>query len=109
MSTFTNSCSLLFQISPTRSGYFSVSGLDEHVHIFSSKRNKHLNDDTSINENDWHKKLKPVFTHHGHLAESNDFDGNLRVLNHLWHPSKDNLILSSANDGSLHAWQFVDS
>lgn len=46
----------------------------------------------------------PLFTHDGHEALSGGND--IQVLSHSWHPSHPSLLLSSASDGSLHAWQY---
>ena len=51
--------------------------------------------------------MKPAFVHRGHeVCLDDDYSGILTVLRHSWHPSQGQLVLSAANDGSLHAWNY---
>ncbi len=60
----------------------------------------------------------PAFTHRGHHTCQEDryssgysegYSGVLTTLHHSWHIAKPHLVLSSASDGSLHAWNYVCS
>ncbi len=51
--------------------------------------------------------MKPDFVHRGHeVCREDEFQGQLTVLHHSWHSSQPRLVLSSASDGSLHAWNY---
>lgn len=65
---------------------YSVSGFDGNVYLFSS-------DSTS-----------PVFVHEGHVKNGSNDLSKVKVVTHSWHPTE-NVVLSAATDGSLHAWQ----
>jgi hypothetical protein len=45
----------------------------------------------------------PYLIHDGHEREEME----QQVLTHTWHPSIHKLLLSTGNNGSLHAWQYV--
>ena len=47
-------------------------------------------------------KLRSMFTHFGHEAETADAS----VLAHSWHPILPKLLISTSSDSSLHAWQW---
>ena len=47
---------------------------------------------------------RPSFIHKGHQACADS--ENVKVLTHRWHSNLPDCILSSATDGSLHAWQY---
>ena len=62
--------------------------------------------------------VTPAFTHRGHhtcledkysSGYSEGYSGVLTTLHHSWHIAKPHLVLSSASDGSLHAWNYVCS
>ncbi|XP_061171588.1 WD repeat-containing protein 73-like [Saccostrea echinata] len=65
---------------------YSISGFDGKVYLYSR--------DSS----------SPVFVHEGHIRNCCDDPSVVRVVTHLSH-SAENIILSAATDGSLHAWQ----
>lgn len=44
----------------------------------------------------------PVFVHDGHDEDSSV----TRILAHDWYHFNDRMVISTATDGSLHAWQF---
>ena len=48
--------------------------------------------------------ITPVFTHQGHEA-CRSTPAPLYITHHTWHPTLSDLLLSTATDGSLHAWQ----
>ena len=52
--------------------------------------------------------LEPIFIHKGHVVEGGLGDREVQVLNHMWHSDKERMMISSANDGSIHVWQYVD-
>ncbi|XP_022345130.2 integrator complex assembly factor WDR73-like [Crassostrea virginica] len=67
---------------------YSVSGFDGNVYLYAVT------------------SPSAEFVHEGHCKNcSVDLDpSNLNVVTHSWHPME-NVILSAASDGSLHAWQ----
>jgi len=71
------------------------SGISGEVLVFSIPEGQHNN--SSV--------LTPDFIHDGHLKNCAHSD-NLTVTNHLWFPWQQNGIVSTASDGSLHAWQY---
>lgn len=73
---------------------FSISGLDGMVYIYNSP----LKDKNEI--------LEPVFVHEGHKRNSEDQSDSVCVVKHMWYPWQQDLIISSATDSSLHAWQY---
>ena len=50
--------------------------------------------------------VEPLFQHEGHVMNQEDQSDCLLVVKHMWHPWKQDLVMSAANDGSLHAWQY---
>lgn len=52
------------------------------------------------------KHVEPVFIHKGHVMNCENQTDAITVLSHLWHPWQQDLIISVANDCSLHAWQY---
>ena len=46
----------------------------------------------------------PIFVHDGHDEEA--YSNVTRILAHDWHHFNDRMLISTATDGSLHAWQF---
>ncbi|XP_075705356.1 integrator complex assembly factor WDR73 isoform X2 [Rhinoderma darwinii] len=74
----------------------SVSGLDGTVQIHDTR---HW--DAAVRE------VEALFTHRGHSVMGED--GSVpRVTVHSWHPWKERTLLSAANDGSLHIWDWQD-
>ena len=47
-----------------------------------------------------------IFKHEGHVKNCSDQSDNVKTVAHLWHPRKPDLLMSSATDGSLHAWEY---
>ncbi|XP_033118290.1 WD repeat-containing protein 73-like isoform X2 [Anneissia japonica] len=78
---------LKVKFEPNQSDVISISGFNNRVYIFDLK-----NAATSTD-------LKPVFVHDGHMNSE-------LVLSHTWHPTVRDLVLSSDNEGSLHAWKW---
>lgn len=50
--------------------------------------------------------LEPVFIHEGHVRNAEDQSDPVYVVKHMWYPWQQDLIISSATDSSLHAWQY---
>ncbi|CAJ0930262.1 unnamed protein product [Ranitomeya imitator] len=76
----------------------SVSGLDGTVHIYNTEP--------------WDAVVKEVdalFIHRGHSAMGQCEDGSVPMVTvHSWHPWKERMLVSAANDGSLHIWDWLD-
>ena len=70
------------------------TGFDGNVYIFKRKV-------SSQDEN-----AEPLFKHEGHVMNQDDQSNPLLVVKHLWHPWQQDLVMSAATDGSLHAWQY---
>ncbi|KAL5005013.1 hypothetical protein ScPMuIL_018469 [Solemya velum] len=77
----------------------AVSGFDDKLYVYNSV---HWSDDCKSST------ISPVFVHEGHSANSDNQSEELKVVTHTWHPWQQDLILSGATDGSLHAWQHID-
>ena len=73
---------------------FLLAGLDSNINVY----NPSAGDKTSH---------IPTFCHIGHWAEYEREEAT--VFAHRWHPTIPRLLLSSADDGSLHAWQFKEN
>eukprot|EP00066_Takifugu_rubripes_P010142 XP_003977724.1 PREDICTED: WD repeat-containing protein 73 [Takifugu rubripes] len=81
---------------PVLNGCIAVSGFGGAVEIY----------DTSC----WTRELQkvpPVFVHCGHSVSSQPGD-DVVVTSHLWHPHRPRTLLSTASDGSVHLWDWVD-
>ncbi|XP_073469025.1 WD repeat-containing protein 73 [Aquarana catesbeiana] len=77
----------------------SISGFDGTVQIY----------DTQSWDNDV-KERDALFTHRGHSVMGVCEDGRVpRVTCHTWHPWKERTLISAANDGSLHMWDWLDN
>ncbi|XP_053404172.1 WD repeat-containing protein 73-like [Mercenaria mercenaria] len=85
-----------FQGSPD-SSRISVSGLDGMVYIYNSLEK--TNDEI----------LEPVFVHEGHVRNCESQSESVTVVQHMWYPWQQDLIISTATDSSLHAWQYNPS
>ena len=72
---------------------FFFVGFDGNVYIF--KRSTSQDEIT-----------EPLFKHEGHVMNQTDHSNSLLVVKHLWHPWQQDLVMSAATDGSLHAWQY---
>lgn len=58
----------------------------------------------------WEKsptKGKAIFCHEGHVVNSEE--EHVGISTHMWHPTIEDLVLSAASDGSLHAWCYKKS
>ncbi|XP_063807048.1 WD repeat-containing protein 73 isoform X1 [Pseudophryne corroboree] len=77
----------------------SISGFGSSVRIYDTQ--------------DWDtagKEAEALFTHRGHHFMGGCDDGSAPwVTTHSWHPWKESTLVSAANDGSLHIWDWVDS
>lgn len=75
----------------------SVSGFDGTVRIYDTRC--------------WAAAVKEVdalFTHRGHSVMGECEDGSVpRVSAHSWHPWRERTLVSAANDGSLHIWDWL--
>lgn len=75
----------------------SVSGLDGTVQIYDTRCW-----DAAV------KEVDALFTHRGHSVMGECEDGSVpRVTVHSWHPWKERTLVSAANDGSLHIWDWL--
>nr|CAD7460736.1 unnamed protein product [Timema tahoe] len=79
---------ICLRFSPDSLLRLSVTGFDENVYVY---------------EIDLPDNLKTVFTHDGHSKQKSSV-GNTSVISHLWW--RDDIIISAANNNSLHCWQF---
>lgn len=78
---------------PALDHHIAVSGLSGLVQIY----------DTSL----WGVELQfaqPQFEHRGHMVCSSDAD--VITTCHTWHPERPTTLLTAANDGSLHVWDW---
>ncbi|KAJ8275692.1 hypothetical protein COCON_G00074440 [Conger conger] len=83
---------------PSLNGHLAVSGFDGTVQVYDIA--------------DWGPELKetqPVFVHRGHVMSSGFEADDALITTHIWHPWKPRTVLSSATDGSLHVWDWVDN
>lgn len=53
------------------------------------------------------QKVPPLFVHCGHSVSSQPGD-DVVVTSHLWHPHQPRTLLSTASDGSVHLWDWID-
>ncbi|XP_066196730.1 WD repeat-containing protein 73 isoform X2 [Sylvia atricapilla] len=82
---------------PALEGYLAVSGFDGTVHVYDTQ-----SWDSSGRE------AEPVFVHKGHAFGGAGGSGDLPLVTvHTWHLQKPRTLLSAANDGSLHVWDWV--
>lgn len=78
---------------PTLDHHIAISGLSGLVQIY----------DTSL----WGAELQfaqPQFEHRGHMVSSPKDD--VITTSHAWHPERPTTLLTAANDGSLHVWDW---
>ena len=73
---------------------FFFAGFDGNVYIFNR---------TVSNPKE---TAEPLFQHEGHVMNQENQSDPLLVVKHLWHPWQQDLVMSAATDGSLHAWQY---
>ena len=91
-----------------------MSGSDGLVYIFKLPTSDDitLTHNPSVSQGDQghreRSRLETVFRHRGHVEESGLGTGETRVLNHTWHKDRERMVISSANDGGIHVWQYVD-
>ncbi len=79
--------------------------LQSHLTIFAGLDGKvYIYDVCDLLEDS--STLKPLFTHEGHFACSQNRKSTVTTAT-IWHPLQPNLVISAANDGSLHAWDYV--
>lgn len=83
----TDSVSIQINLTPQK---MSVSGFDGNVYVYNLTTEPEL-----------------VFTHDGH-RHVEGFTGRAQTLSHLWFPGIENLVISSAANATVHAWQFED-
>ncbi|XP_046409181.1 WD repeat-containing protein 73-like [Ischnura elegans] len=81
----------LILFSPLQDRFFSVSGVSVGVSVYR------------LGESD----AKSVFCYDGHSRIKSKT--NVHVINHIWSPINENMLYSSANDGSFHCWQFIEN
>ncbi|XP_056417074.1 WD repeat-containing protein 73 isoform X2 [Hyla sarda] len=84
---------------PKLEGCISASGFDGTVQIYDTRPW-----DAAV------KEVDALFTHRGHAVMGECEDGSApRVTVHSWHPWKERTLVSAANDGSLHIWDWLDT
>ncbi|XP_066065007.1 WD repeat-containing protein 73 isoform X2 [Chamaea fasciata] len=82
---------------PALEGYLAISGFDGTVHVYDTQ-----SWDSSVRE------AEPIFVHKGHAFGGAGGSGDLPLVTvHTWHLQKPRTLLSAANDGSLHVWDWV--
>ncbi|XP_020375630.1 WD repeat-containing protein 73 [Rhincodon typus] len=95
--TIPNSDCLSLTWAPCLQDHLAVSGFNGTVHIY----------DTSS----WLAKssgVEPTFIHQGHSVTP-EFDQEKPVVTrHAWHPWRQRVLLSAADDGSFHVWDWTD-
>ncbi|XP_024122622.1 WD repeat-containing protein 73 isoform X1 [Oryzias melastigma] len=82
-----------------RRNCISVSGFSGVVEIYDTR--------------DWRTALRrapPLFQHRGHAVSCQQTDGcdPVRITAHVWHPERPQTLLSTASDGSVHVWDWVE-
>ncbi|XP_069825613.1 WD repeat-containing protein 73 isoform X2 [Dendropsophus ebraccatus] len=83
---------------PKLDGCISCSGFDGTVQIYDTR---HWDADG--------KEVDALFTHRGHCVMGECEDGSPpRLTVHSWHPWKERTLVSAANDGSLHIWDWLE-
>ncbi|XP_068425112.1 WD repeat-containing protein 73 [Clinocottus analis] len=80
---------------PALDDCISVSGFSGAVQIY----------DTSLWTTE-SRDIDPLFKHRGHAVSSQEED--VFVTAHVWHPERPRTLLSAAEDGSVHVWDWVD-
>ncbi|XP_048388932.1 WD repeat-containing protein 73 isoform X2 [Stegostoma tigrinum] len=95
--TIPNSDYLSLTWAPCLQDHLAVSGFNGTVHIY----------DTSL----WLAKsigVEPTFIHRGHSVTL-EFDQKKPVVTrHAWHPWRQRVLLSAADNGSFHVWDWTD-
>uniref|UniRef100_A0A1B6GT96 WD repeat-containing protein 73 n=1 Tax=Cuerna arida TaxID=1464854 RepID=A0A1B6GT96_9HEMI len=86
-----NKSPVQLKFKPANKNWMSVSGFDTNVYIY------HLT-----------SQLDSAFVHNGHKYVEG-FDPDTITTSHAWFPSIDNLIISSADNGTIQSWLFEDS
>ncbi|XP_018408762.1 PREDICTED: WD repeat-containing protein 73 [Nanorana parkeri] len=83
---------------PRLDNCISISGFDGNIQIYNTE-----SWDETVQERD------VLFTHRGHSVMGVCKDNSVpRVTCHTWHPWKERTLISAANDGSLHMWDWLD-
>ncbi|XP_051882351.1 WD repeat-containing protein 73 isoform X2 [Pristis pectinata] len=91
-----NSDHLCLTWAPRLQQHLAVSGFNGNVHIY----------DTSS----WSSspgRVEPTFVHRGHSVSAEPEQDLPLVTTHTWHPWKERVLLSAADDGSLHVWDWT--
>ncbi|CAC5381897.1 unnamed protein product [Mytilus coruscus] len=94
----TKDTEISIKASPQQQQKVSLSGFDGNVYIYDTQKSPVHEFGYSFTE--------PIFNHQGHEKNCSDQSDIIKSLAHLWHPWKPGLIMSSASDGSLHAWEY---
>lgn len=82
--------SVQLRLKPSNDGSVSVSGFDGNVYVYQLLSEPEL-----------------VFAHDGH-RHVEGFNSQTTTTSHLWFPHIDNLVISSASNGTIQSWQFED-
>ncbi|XP_011484013.1 WD repeat-containing protein 73 isoform X2 [Oryzias latipes] len=82
-----------------RRNYISASGFSGVVDIYDTR--------------DWRielRRVQPLFQHRGHEVSCKQADGcdPVCITAHVWHPERPQTLLSTASDGSVHVWDWVE-
>ncbi|XP_071441140.1 WD repeat-containing protein 73-like [Hetaerina americana] len=81
----------LILFSPHRDDMFSVSSVSGGISVYRLEGSA----------------TKLVFSYDGHSRDCSRT--NVFITNHIWSPTHENLLYSSANDGSFHCWKFIEN
>ncbi|XP_043548497.1 WD repeat-containing protein 73 [Chiloscyllium plagiosum] len=95
--TIPNSDCLSLTWAPCLQDHLAVSGFNGTVHIY----------DTSS----WLGEaggVEPTFIHRGHSVVPEPDREKPIVTRHAWHPWKQQVLLSAADDGSFHVWNWTN-
>ncbi|XP_060682358.1 WD repeat-containing protein 73 isoform X2 [Hemiscyllium ocellatum] len=95
--TIPNSDCLSLAWAPCLQDHLAVSGFNGTVHIY----------DTSswLGETG---EVEPTFIHRGHSVVPEPDREKPFVTRHAWHPWKQQVLLSAADDGSFHVWNWTN-
>lgn len=94
----TNQSGIVIKASPQHRNRVSISGFDGNIYIYDTIKEP-------IGESEY-LFTESIFKHEGHVKNCSDQSDNVKTVAHLWHPCKPDLLMSSATDGSLHAWEY---
>lgn len=86
-----NNHSIQIRFNPSNKSCVSVGGFDGNVYVYNLEA-----------------EPKQMFVHDGH-RHVEGFSTDTLTSSHQWFPYIDNVIISSAHNGTIQSWQFEDS